>query len=111
MLGIGSYSPQKILKFSLDSDDNNGILRTHGTKLVSKRSYLRLQVAIRYYGPAIGNACRVQLPSVRGRTIASNRRHEPDEPQGSREDFRGRFQEPGRKRFRWYSKDLTNDCR
>jgi len=40
---------------------------------------------------AIGNACRVQLPSVRGRTIASNRRHEPDEPQGSREDFRGRF--------------------
>jgi hypothetical protein len=29
----------------------------------------------------------------------------------SREDFRGRFQEPGRKRFRWYSKDLTNDCR
>ena len=34
--------------------------------------------------------------------FASNRRHEPDEPQGSREDFRGRFQEPGRKRFRWY---------
>jgi hypothetical protein len=73
MLGIESYSPQKILKFSLDSDDNNDILRTHGTKPVSKRSYLRLQVAIRYYGQAIGNACRVQLPSDRGRTtIADN---------------------------------------
>ena len=93
---------QKTLKFSLDMDDISDILIEHGTKLVSKCSYLRLQVAIRYYGPAIGNACGVQLPSVRGRTIASNRRREPDEPQGSREDFRGRFQEPGRKRFRWY---------
>ena len=60
--------------------------------------------------------------------FTSNRRHEPDEPQGSREDFRGRFQEPGRKRFRWYvlpnpkglarmaivsenAKVLTNYCR
>jgi hypothetical protein len=66
--------------------------------------------------------------------FASNRCQEPDESvlcasdADSREDFRGRFQEPGRKRFRWYVlpnpkglarvaivseklKFLTNDCR
>ena len=61
----------------LDNDDIQGILRIHGTKPVSKRSYLRL-TAIRYYGPAIGNACGVQLPSDRGRTNRGTARwHEP----------------------------------
>ena len=59
---------QKMLKFSLDMDDIYDILIEHGTKPVSKRSYLRLQKATRYCGKAIGNACGVQLPSVRGRT-------------------------------------------
>ena len=58
-----------VLRVLLQGMNLRDILIEHGTKLVSKHSYLRLQVAIRYYGPAIGNACRVQLPSVRGRTI------------------------------------------